>query len=172
MVAAIDIVDVAIVGLIFFVIFRPLFRRLRTVAPPQSNPPGQPFHLDWRFQFRLRTLMIVVTLLAPFFAYVAWQARIVSERKAMVAEIESLGGGIFSGRRTTAGFWNRFPNWPGEAVAFLDSQNDRPSEAQGTTRWLLGDDAVLVIWLPTTVAPAEQARIKQCFPEAYIWRFK
>jgi hypothetical protein len=172
MLAAIDVIDVAIVGLIFFVAFRPLFRRMGAVAPPQSAPPGRPFHLDLRFQFRLRTLMIVITLLAPLFAYIAWQARIVCERRAMVAEIESLGGGIFSGRRTTAGFSNRFPNWPGEAIAFLDSQNDRPSEAQGTTRWLLGDDAVLIIWLPATVAPAEEARIKQRIPEAYIWRFK
>ncbi len=33
------------------------------------------------FQFRLRTLMIVVTLLAVPLGYVGWQAKIVRERK-------------------------------------------------------------------------------------------
>ena len=37
-----------------------------------------------RFQFRLRTLMIVVTLLAVGCGYVGWQAKIVRERKAML----------------------------------------------------------------------------------------
>jgi hypothetical protein len=40
-----------------------------------------------RFQFRLRTLMIVVTLLAVACAYVAWQSKIVRERRA-VADLE------------------------------------------------------------------------------------
>jgi hypothetical protein len=35
-----------------------------------------------RFQFRLRTLMIGVTLLAVPLAYVGWQAKIVRERRA------------------------------------------------------------------------------------------
>jgi hypothetical protein len=36
-----------------------------------------------RFQFRLRTLMILVTLLAGVCGYIAWQAKIVKERKAV-----------------------------------------------------------------------------------------
>ncbi len=36
-----------------------------------------------RFQFRLRTLMIVVTLLALPCGYVGWQAKIVRERKVL-----------------------------------------------------------------------------------------
>jgi hypothetical protein len=35
------------------------------------------------FQFRLRTLMIVVTLLAVPLGYVGWQVKIVRERKAL-----------------------------------------------------------------------------------------
>jgi hypothetical protein len=35
-----------------------------------------------RFQFRLRTLMVGVTLLAVPLGYVGWQAKIVRERKA------------------------------------------------------------------------------------------
>jgi hypothetical protein len=41
-----------------------------------------------RFQFRLRTLMIVVTLLAVPFAYVGWQARIARDRSAREKEQE------------------------------------------------------------------------------------
>jgi hypothetical protein len=36
------------------------------------------------FQFRLRTLLIVVTLLAVPCAYVGWQAAIVRERKSLL----------------------------------------------------------------------------------------
>ena len=36
------------------------------------------------FQFSLRTLMIVVTLLAAACAYVGWQAAIVRERKSLI----------------------------------------------------------------------------------------
>ncbi len=39
-----------------------------------------------RFQFRLRTLMIVVTLLAVPCAYVGWQENIVRERKEWIRE--------------------------------------------------------------------------------------
>jgi hypothetical protein len=43
-----------------------------------SDPPRR------RFQFRLRTLLIGVTLLAVTCAYVSRQAKIVNERKAML----------------------------------------------------------------------------------------
>jgi hypothetical protein len=36
------------------------------------------------FQFRLRTLMIVVTLIAAVCGYVGWQAKIVNERKQLL----------------------------------------------------------------------------------------
>ncbi len=37
-----------------------------------------------KIQFRLRTLMIVVTLLAVPLGYVGWQAKIVREREALI----------------------------------------------------------------------------------------
>jgi hypothetical protein len=45
-----------------------------------------------RFQFRLRTLMLVVTVLALPCAYVGWQAKIVRERRAMLGTIDAVGG--------------------------------------------------------------------------------
>jgi hypothetical protein len=48
-----------------------------------------------RFRFRLRTLMIVVTLLAVPLGYVGWQAKIVRERDETVRLIGTLGGHIY-----------------------------------------------------------------------------
>ena len=136
------------------------------------TPAAQPKSRRRWNHFNLRTLLIVVALLAVPFAYVAHEGKIVQERKAMLAEIESAGGGFFSSRRTTPGFWNRFPNWPAEAIAAIGSPDQRDSPSTGVIRVFLGDELVLVIWLPTTVSPAEEARIKKCIPEAYMWRFK
>jgi len=171
MLALIDIFDAAIVALILLIMFRPLFRRPPRISSP-FTPTGRPFRLDLRFQFRLRSLMIVVTLLAPLFAYIAWQARIVNERRVVLAEIENLGGGIMSDRRTTAGFWNRFPNWPSEAIESFDRRDEPRRRAQTTIRRMLGDETMLVVWLPASIGRPEEVRIRQSIPEADIWRFK
>ena len=49
--------------------------------PPKADPPKR--KRRW-FQFSLRTLMIVVTLLAVPLGYVGWQAKIVRERTWLV----------------------------------------------------------------------------------------
>jgi hypothetical protein len=42
-----------------------------------------------RFQFRLRTLLIVVTVLSAVCGYLGWQAKIVQERKAkLILELQ------------------------------------------------------------------------------------
>ena len=45
-----------------------------------------------KLQFRLRTLMIVVTLLAVPLGYVGWQAKIVRERKAVASTVKFIAG--------------------------------------------------------------------------------
>jgi hypothetical protein len=90
----------------------------------------------------------------------------------VLAEIEHAGGGFYSDLRTTIRFWNRFPNWPDEAIASIDGQRQLRAPARIIVRTLLGDEGVIVIWLPTTVVPSQEARIRQCIPEAYVWRFK
>ena len=65
-----------------------------------------------RVQFRLRTLMIVTTLLAMACGYVGSQAKVVRDRQAVLADVEKAGGGFFSDNHTDSGFWNRFPVWP------------------------------------------------------------
>jgi hypothetical protein len=57
------------------------------VEPLKPDPPKRR-----RFQFRLRTLMIVVTLLAVPLGYVGWQAKIVRERRSMLGTIDAAGG--------------------------------------------------------------------------------
>jgi hypothetical protein len=125
-----------------------------------------------RFQFRMRTMMIVVTLLAVPCGYVGSQAKIVRERESVLADIENTGGGFFSDVRTTAGFWNRFQVWPDDAIASIDNHAQIHPSARTLIRSLLGDEGVLVIWLPDTTAHSEEMRIRKCIPEAYIWRFK
>jgi hypothetical protein len=49
-------------------------------------------HKNRRFQFRLRTLMIGLTLLAVPLGYVGWQAKIVRDRKAAIIELKTGGG--------------------------------------------------------------------------------
>ena len=57
--------------------------------PPKADPPKR--KRRW-FQFSLRSLMIVVTLLAVPLGYVGWQKKAVQERKAMLATIKASGG--------------------------------------------------------------------------------
>jgi hypothetical protein len=58
-------------------------RNARIEREAVSMSPVDPLKRP-RFQFRLRTLMIAVTLLAVPLGYVGWQARIVREREAWV----------------------------------------------------------------------------------------
>jgi hypothetical protein len=54
------------------------------IDQPKSDPPKRKRR---RFQFSLRSLLIVVTLLAVTCAYVGWQAKIVRERKETMTEL-------------------------------------------------------------------------------------
>jgi hypothetical protein len=91
-----------------------------------------------RFQFRLRTLLIVVTLLAIPFGYVGWQAKIVRDRKAML-ETGDLSP-VFS--------------------AEIDETKDA---AIPTIRLWLGDHFCREVFLKQ---PEDIERYKAAFPEA------
>jgi hypothetical protein len=70
-----------------------------------------PVAMNRRFQFRLRTLMIVVTLLAVLCAcvvYIESQAQIVKNRKALIVRIQSDYGHVsFSGDNEATIPWVR-----------------------------------------------------------------
>jgi hypothetical protein len=65
-----------------------------------------------RFQFSLRTLFIVVTLLAIPSWYIGSQAKIVAERKALLARIEKNGGSSYD--KAPHGNWIR--QWLGDEL--------------------------------------------------------
>ncbi len=103
-----------------------------------------------RFQFRLRTLMIVVTLLAVPMGYVGWQAKIVRERKEEIRKITYEGGLV--------GFWDvAAPPLPMEVrtVPFV-------------RRWI-GDRAVLSVLFKKGTTDEERQRIKEMFPEGVFF---
>ncbi len=95
-----------------------------------------------RFQFRLRTLLIVVTLLAIPFAYVGRQAEIVSERKVMLDDA-----------RITP-----YLMTPGQ---------NRLSQV----RLWLGDVDCFAIYADQIVSDADLERYRAAFPEAQVTRF-
>jgi hypothetical protein len=103
-----------------------------------------------RFQFRLRTLLIGVTLLAVPMGYVGWQVKIVRERKEELRKITNDGGLV--------GFWDvATPPWPTElrTVPFV-------------RRWI-GDRAVLSVMFKKGTANEERQRIKELFPEGVFF---
>ena len=63
-----------------------------------------------RFQFSLRTLLIVVTLFCVVAGgYVGWQKKIVSERKALRQTVERDGGTIYALSDVGRSGWNPTP---------------------------------------------------------------
>jgi len=99
-----------------------------------------------RFQFRLRTLMIAVTLLALIpCGYVGWRAKIVRERKLMLDKVVSLGGGY-------AALVN------GRSIGNGPSQIDR----------LLGDEPIVEISFSKSNVGDRFAGLRAAFPEASI----
>ena len=113
-----------------------------------------------RFQFSLRSLMIGVTLLAVACAYVAWQARIVRDRKAMMIRLRDLGGVC---------------NTPDEIRDFFSASYKRSIDMNRLPmlpwirRWL-GDQAVYQMWIPESASSHDAAEIEQAFPEAKVGR--
>jgi hypothetical protein len=112
-----------------------------------------------RFQFRLRTLMIGITLLAIPCAYVGWQAKIVRERQQALKALTDSGTVIFT-RETDfadadriAGYHVDRDTWPSE-VPWL--------------RQCLGDEHISTIDLPPSARPADTEWIRSLFPEATV----
>jgi hypothetical protein len=95
-----------------------------------------------RFQFRLRTLMIVVTLLAIPCGYVGWQVKIVKQRNEMLS-ILTTNGGIL---------------WP--------EYTDDGAQEMPWIRRLLGDHAVNIIFFPIEMEASTRAKIRAAFPGA------
>jgi hypothetical protein len=102
------------------------------------------------FQFRLRTLMIGVTLLAAACGYVRWRYSVVWERKAMIRHILADDHG-YVGMALT-------PPTP-------------LSERLPWTRRFLGDTPIRDIGLPITTSAEERAAIRAIFPGVQLMTF-
>ena len=98
------------------------------------------------FQFSLRTLLIVVVLVAAACGYVARQARIVAVRDAARARITALGG-----------------QW--RLGGYIDYEESVPL----IRRWL-GDEPVSSVIIPDNVSTEDEQRIRDVFEDVAISR--
>jgi hypothetical protein len=136
-----------------------------------------------RFQFRLRTLLIGVTVFCIVAGgYFGWQAKKVDERKALLRLVMSNGGGyitttikndvLFPGDDYLP---SNFPVLPG------DDRNITPlttfrihsfcvDQSPSFIRQSLGDVIVFEIFLPESLPTVDVVRIVERFPEAMIFR--
>jgi hypothetical protein len=95
-----------------------------------------------RFQFRLQTLLIGVTVLAAVCGYVAWQAKIVKDRRAELQRTVDM------------------------RIVGLDGTDE-----DGVIPWIrraLGDERIATVMMPVGTSPAELDRLHTLFPEAKV----
>jgi len=137
--------------------------------PPKAEPPKR--GRRW-YQFSLRTLLIVVTLLAIPCAYLSWQAKIVAERRRLL-HVLAKGGGCYSvpTDRGIAFFVGSIPE-NGEFYLQIQtkmSENERHSQRPLKLRRWLGDLPIEQIWISRRLVASQDADyIASCFPEAGI----
>ncbi len=81
-----------------------------------------------RFQFRLRTLFLVVTILAIPCAYVGWQMKLVAERERLLNTVEA----VIPGRLVDDAALPVLRQWLGDrsclAIGLADSESDKTIE--------------------------------------------
>jgi hypothetical protein len=98
-----------------------------------------------RFQFRLRTMMIGVTLVTVVCGYFRWRYDFVWQRKAMIHRIETEDGQIEIGY-------------------------DPVIKPLPWVQRILGDSRVTDIYLPAETPASKLAAIHALFPDARLWR--
>lgn len=107
------------------------------------------------FQSSLRTLMVMVTLLAVPLGYMGWQVKIVHRREAMKSKLIRLGGEC----RTSS-----------EELQdpFFDGKITVPKLPW--IRELLGDEPMWSLYIPQAVSKPDTDEITTEFPEAVVSR--
>jgi hypothetical protein len=110
------------------------------------------------FQFSLRSLMIVVTIVGLFCAFFGTSAKVAWERRAMLKRIRSFDNGKII----------RFGHKE-DSLGSRD-ENQCPFPVPWDRR-LLGDDAVDWIFVPYAIGEAQLQEIRALFPEANIAAF-
>jgi hypothetical protein len=126
------------------------------MSNPNSDLPNCPRR---RFQFRLRTLLIGVTLFCVFGGYVGWQAKILKQRKMLASELSQHGGAIV---------WSSEESKMHPGSQFIASEKVTyrwPYPQASWLRRLLGDDYALAI-LHSRISDEVLDQIRAAFPEA------
>jgi hypothetical protein len=127
-----------------------------------------------RFQFRLRTLMIGVTLLCVIFGgYVVNHLKKVEERRALLRLVANNGGGystftFFTDDELLPGEYAMPPGALRMPVGAPRLHSFRPDKTPPLIRRWLGDVNVFEIWLPESFPHRDALRIVERFPEAMI----
>jgi len=112
------------------------------------------------FRYSLRTLFVLLTILC---AYLAWQVRIVQQRKQLLAKIEAATGPRFQPLNTTA---------QEDAIFVLGGPIQFPDQRRGSfIRRLFRDRTVPIICLPSTLSADDLAMYKNVFPEAVVTQY-
>jgi hypothetical protein len=104
---------------------------------PATAEPRRRWH-----QFSLRTLLIGVAITSFPLAWIGWQVKNVSERKAIRARFDKIGATDF----------------------YL--HDTKPSSLWWSFRRVLGDERMWFILIDPRINAAESAKIKAAFPEA------
>ena len=131
------------------------------VDPPDAEPPKR--KRRW-FQFRLRSLLIGVTLLAVVCGYVGWQAGIVRERRETMTEL--LRSHPVFGRIQWATISCESCHSTGQDGEHIPPPVD---DEIPFVRRLLGDKPYRAFKIPRSYSPTEASRIRELFPEATIY---
>ncbi len=129
------------------------------------------------YQFGLRTLLIGVALLALPSSYIGWQAKIMHQRKSLLAQIVNRGGGywialspLVSGPGGSSSLevesFGSVPSVQDFRPTVLPAENNEPPKIR---QWI-GDEPIFEIYLGPKYSSAEIAEIAKHFPEAIIDR--
>jgi hypothetical protein len=90
------------------------------MSQPEPSPPATaPRRFHWRrlFQYRLRTLLIVMTLIAVWFAWWSHKAR---QQRVAVGALRSMGAEVrYDSRWPWTGWMKRPPEWPRGFLCYL-----------------------------------------------------
>jgi hypothetical protein len=107
-----------------------------------------------RFQFRLRTLLIAVTLFALIpCGYVGWQAKIVRERKNLLNRLVDSGGGYLAYVPEEGAYW---------------ATDGKPVIEPPFLRSLFGDETILEIWVRGPLDYTQRLEFKRVFSDIEI----
>jgi hypothetical protein len=127
-----------------------------------------------RFQFRLRTMMIAVTLLAVPCAYIGWQATKMRDRKAWIESNSAtysikqeyvLAEGTRVMTQERIGPNSRLSH----GLEYYVLNQGRGEDSPGWVRRLLGDEPIDVICIKEDASTAEMRSVVVLFPEAKVF---